>query len=57
MPIHLGAKTYRLDEAPFKQLVFEVMRCVFDMHIMRKQNSYYGLLLALLLGQVRKRSS
>lgn len=32
MPIHLGAKTYRLDEAAFKQLVFEVMRCVFDIH-------------------------
>jgi GxxExxY protein len=32
MPIHLGAKVYRLDEAQFKQLVFEVMRCVFDIH-------------------------
>jgi GxxExxY protein len=32
MPIHLGVKTYRLDEEPFLQLVFEVMRCVFDIH-------------------------
>lgn len=32
MPIHPGVKAYRMDEAPFKQLVFEVMRCVFDIH-------------------------
>jgi len=32
MPIHLGAKTYRLDEGAFKQIAFEVMRCVFDIH-------------------------
>jgi hypothetical protein len=32
MPIHLGAEAYRLEEAKFKQLVFEVMRHVFDIH-------------------------
>lgn len=32
MPIQLGAKTYRLDEGSFKQLVYDVMRCVFDIH-------------------------
>jgi hypothetical protein len=30
MPFHLGAKTYRLDEAPFNQLVFEVTSSSMD---------------------------